>query len=382
MNSDYGYAIVGAGCAGLSLAVRLGRMVGRGQRIALIDPRPSYGMDRIWCFWNTITHPFVPAVAHSWQRWKVRFEGREVVQASSRFAYHYVPADAFYASAFDQLEKNAAFDLLLGTAADSITARRGVAEVKTSKGSLQARIAFDGRNDAKRWQGKGILLQHYAGQRIRAAAPVFDPGTVTLMDFDVTQKNGISFVYVLPFSETEALIEPTVFSHTPLAAEAYTDLIRCYLNARYGIVDYEVRFQEQGVIPMTTNLAPPRRLGRVVPLGTGAGMVKGSTGYGFLAIQQWSQILAAAAVRGLGTRLPRPRSRRATFMDRVFLAYLEACPTAAPKIFFNLFQRVPAERLVRFLSDRATPIDVSAVVKAMPKLPFLRQAGDVILEGI
>ncbi len=69
-------------------------------------------------------------------------------------------------------------------------------------------------------------------------------------------------------------------------------------------------------------------------------------------------------------------------MDRVFLAFLEARPAAAPRVFFNLFRRVPADRLVRFLSDRATPSDVSAVIKAMPKAPFLRQAGDVILEGI
>ncbi|MDJ0886547.1 MAG: lycopene cyclase family protein [Desulfobacterales bacterium] len=382
MNKHYDYAIVGAGCAGLSLAVRLGRLVGRDQRIALIDPRPSYGMDRIWCFWNTIPHPFVPVVKHRWQRWKVRFEGREVVHASSRFAYNYLPADAFYAAAFDQLEKYAAFDLLLGTAADSIAAHRGGAVVGTDKGDLQARIAFDGRNDAGRWKGRGLLLQHYAGQRVQVATPVFDPGTVTLMDFDVTQQNGISFVYVLPFSETEALIEPTVFSRAPLATETYTELIRRYLDERYGIEDYAVRFQEQGVIPMTTTLAPPRRLDRVVPLGTGAGMVKGSTGYGFLAIQEWSRTLAAAAVRGPGTSLPRPRSLRATFMDRVFLAFLEARPAAAPEIFFNLFRRVPADRLVRFLSDRATPIDVSAVVKAMPKAPFLRRAGDVILEGI
>ncbi len=382
MNKHYDYAIVGAGCAGLSLAVRLSRLVGRGQRFALIDPRPSYSMDRIWCFWNTISHPFIPAVQHRWQRWKVRFEGREVVHGSSRFAYQYLPADAFYATAFDQLEQNAAFDLLLGTAADSIAVRRGAVEIKTNEGDLQARIGFDGRNDAGRWKGRDILLQHYAGQRIRAAAPLFDPGTVTLMDFDVTQKNGISFVYVLPFSETEALIEPTIFSRTPLATESYTELIRRYLGERYRIEDYEVRFQEEGIIPMTTTLAPPRRLGRVVPLGTGAGMVKGSTGYGFLAIQQWSRTLAAAAVRGPGAPLPRPRSLRASFMDRVFLAFLEAHPAAAPKVFFNLFRRVPSDRLVRFLSDRATPIDVGAVVKAMPKAPFLRQAGDVILEGI
>jgi lycopene beta-cyclase len=382
MNRDYDYAIAGAGCAGLSLAVHLSSLISDGQRIALIDPRRSYNMDRIWCFWNTIPHPFVPAVKHRWQRWRVRFGGREVVHVSSRFAYHYLPADAFYAAALEQLEKTSTFDLLLGTTAHSVDVRRGAAWVTTSKGDIRARIAFDGRNDAARWKSAGVFLQHYAGQRVRAASPVFDPGTMTLMDFDVSQKNGISFVYVLPFSETEALIEPTIFSRTPLSTGAYTDLIRAYLDERFNLQDYAVLFQEQGVIPMTTTLAPPRRLARVVPLGTGAGMVKGSTGYGFLAIQQWSRALAHAAVRGPGAALPSPRSRRATFMDRVFLAFLENHPEAAPKVFFNLFKRVPADRLVRFLSDQATPIDVATVVRAMPKAPFLRHAGNVILERV
>ncbi len=379
MKKVYDYAVVGAGCAGLSLAVRLSRTLNGHQRIALLDPRRSYGMDRVWCFWNTVAHPFRPAVKHRWRRWKVRFNGREVTHASKRYAYHYLPADAFYASALAQLENGVPFDLLLGTAAETIEKHARGVRIRTEGGvDIQARMAFDGRNDARRWEGSGFLLQHYAGQRIRAASAVFDPATMTLMDFDIPQENGIAFVYVLPFSANEALIEPTIFSFSPLTAEAYTRLIQKYLRERFGLAQYEVLFQEQGIIPMTTDLAPPRRLARVVPLGTGAGMVKGSTGYGFLAIQQWSQALADAALRGPGTRLPSPRSPLATFLDRVFLAFLETRPEAAPEVFFNLFRRVPADRLVRFLSDQATPIDISAVVNAMPKAPFIRQAGRVL----
>ncbi len=380
MAKTYDYAIVGAGCAGLSLAVRLSHRLSKRHRIALVDPRRSYTMDRIWCFWNTAPHPFLPAVKHRWQRWMVRYNDREVIHASERFAYHYLPADTFYDAALAQLDRGPSFDLLLGTAAIGVESRPGSALVKTDQGDFKARIAFDGRNTIQRWERSGLLLQHYAGQRIRTAAPIFDPATMTLMDFDVSQKNGISFVYVLPFSKTEALIEPTIFSPAPLTAEAYAELIRSYLHQRYRITEYDVVFEEQGVIPMATTLAPPRRLERVVPLGTGAGMVKGSTGYGFLAIQQWSEALADAVVRGIGAPLPAPRSRLASFMDRVFLAFLKEHPAAAPQVFFNLFQRVPADRLVRFLSDRAAPIDVGAVVSAMPKAPFIRQAGDVLWE--
>lgn len=377
MKDVYDYAIVGAGCSGLSMAVQLRRRLRRDARLVLIDPRQSFGRDRIWCFWNTHAHPFSGAVQHQWPRWKVRYRGAEVVHASKRFAYQYLPADAFYHHALSQFETKPTVDLLLGTSAQGITPRNGVVQVTTDNGDLWARLAFDGRNAPRRWQGRGLLLQHYAGQRVRVAGPVFDPTVMTLMDFDVPQTNGIVFVYVLPFSTTEALIEPTIFSPTPLETAAYSDLIRSYLHERYGVADYEIVFQEQGVIPMSADLASPQQLGPVTPLGTGAGMVKGSTGYGFLAIQQWSRVLAEAAARGPGTPLPPPRPPLATWMDRVFLAFLEARPEKAPEVFFNLFDRVAADRLVRFLSDRATAADVAAVVAAMPKAPFIREALNV-----
>lgn len=378
MKADYDYAIVGAGCSGLSMALHLRRRLNDDARLLLIDPRQSFDLDRIWCFWNTHAHPFTGAVQHQWSRWKARHRGREVTHASKRFAYQYLPADAFYHHALSQLRNKPSVDLRLNTAAQSITTRNGVVQVATDKGDILARLAFDGRNDPQRWQGRGLLLQHYAGQRVRVAEPVFDPAVMTLMDFDVPQTNGISFVYVLPFSATEALIEPTIFSTVPLETTAYSELIQGYLHERFGIAEYDIVFQEKGVIPMSADLAPPTHLGRVTPLGTGAGMVKGSTGYGFLAIQHWSQVLAEAAGHGPGTPLAPPRPPLAMFMDRVFLAFLEARPKAAPTVFFNLFDRVVPDRLVRFLSDQATPTDVAAVVAAMPKAPFIGQALKVL----
>lgn len=378
MKAAYDYAIVGAGCAGLSMAVRLSPRLRPGARLLLIDPRDSFGLDRIWCFWNTRRHPFAGAVQQEWSRWKVRYRGREVIQASKRFAYQYLPADAFYDHALAQLKNLVSVDMLLKTSALALTTGQEGVQVATDRGDFTARLVFDGRNEPQHWRDRGFLLQHYAGQRVRVAAPVFDPSVMTLMDFDVPQTDGISFVYVLPFTANEALIEPTIFSHSPLEEKAYSRLIGHYLDQRYGIKEYDIVFQEQGVIPMSADLIPPRNLGRVTPLGTGAGMVKGSTGYGFLAIQHWSQVLADAVARGPGTLLPPPRSALATFMDRVFLAFLEARPEAAPDVFFNLFDKVAADRLVRFLSDQATAIDVGAVVAAMPKAPFMRQALRVI----
>jgi lycopene beta-cyclase len=206
---------------------------------------------------------------------------------------------------------------------------------------------------------------------------IFQRHQPVLMDFDVSQHHGITFVYVLPFSETEALVEPTVLSYLPLDPRAYTELIRNYLFERFDLNDYDVLFQEQGIIPMTAELAPPKMATRIIPIGTASGMVKGSTGYGFLAIQKWSRAVAQRIAKGGYRRLPQPRSQLSTYMDRIFLSFIEAHPSEAPKVFFRLFQRVPPNRLVRFLSDSATPGDIARVIAAMPKRPFIRQAARV-----
>ncbi len=381
METVYDYAIVGAGCSGLALAVELLHALSGDRRIAVFEPRRSYHLDRVWCFWKTAPHRFSHAIGHEWGRWKVRYNGREVVQSSSQFPYQYLPGDAFYAEALETISRSTSADLFLQTIVTDIKENKSHVRISTNRGAFLARVLFDGRNDVNQYLKLGCLLQHYSGQRIRAHRPVFDSSTVTLMDFDISQRHGITFVYVLPFSESEALVEPTILSYLPLESDAYTKLIKDYLSHRFDLNDYEVLFQEQGVIPMTADLAPPKMPTRLIPIGTAAGMVKGSTGYGFLPIQKWSRIVAEDIAAGRHRRLPRPRSWLYTYMDRIFLSFLAQHPSDAPEVFFHLFQRVPSDHLVRFLSDRASIIDIARVIAAMPKRPFIRQAARVALAG-
>jgi lycopene beta-cyclase len=58
METVYDYAIIGGGCSGLSLAVELVHAVSGDRRIAVFEPRRSYHLDRIWCFWKTTKHRF------------------------------------------------------------------------------------------------------------------------------------------------------------------------------------------------------------------------------------------------------------------------------------------------------------------------------------
>ncbi len=381
METVYDFAIVGAGCSGLALAVELLHALSGDRRIAVFESRRSYHLDRVWCFWKTAPHRFSHAIGHEWGRWKVRYDGHEVMQSSSQFPYQYLPGNAFYAEAIETINRSTSADLFLQTIATDIKENKNDVCISTNRGTFTARVLFDGRNDVNQHSKLGCLLQHYTGQRIRAPRPVFDSSTVTLMDFDVSQRHGITFVYVLPFSESEALVEPTILSYLPLESDVYTKLIKDYLSHRFDLNDYEVLFQEQGVIPMTADLAPPKVPTRWIPIGTAAGMVKGSTGYGFLPIQKWSRAVAEDIAAGRHKRLPRPRSWLSTYMDRIFLSFLAQHPSDAPEVFYHLFQRVPSDQLVRFLSDRASIIDMARVIAAMPKRPFIRQAVRVGFAG-
>jgi lycopene beta-cyclase len=70
------------------------------------------------------------------------------------------------------------------------------------------------------------------------------------MDFSVEQKGNTRFMYVLPTSKTEALLEYTLFSKELLSKEEYETEIQKYIE-NLGITEYEIIEKEQGNIPMT-----------------------------------------------------------------------------------------------------------------------------------
>jgi lycopene beta-cyclase len=59
-------------------------------------------------------------------------------------------------------------------------------------------------------------------------------------------------------------------------------------------------------------------------------------------------------------------------MDFIFLKVLRNEPEQAPELFIRLARGISADAMARFMMDRATILDLLAVVWAVPKKPFLR----------
>ena len=120
MSKIYDYAVVGAGLSGLTLSYHLADQAPSDANIALIDMRTDYQMDRIWCYWDVLPHPFLEAVQHTWHSWRVRHRGQVVTQTSERYPYHYIPADRFYDTAFRKISAHGGFELHLGQGVDAL----------------------------------------------------------------------------------------------------------------------------------------------------------------------------------------------------------------------------------------------------------------------
>lgn len=360
--------IVGAGCAGLSLAYAL---VERGvdRSIVLVDPRTRYERDRTWCFFGGAPHPFEDLVTTRWPRWRVRARGRWIERSAPGINYEHLPSDAFYRRCLKRLEGRV--DLRLGVRAGALREDHGGVHLDTDAGTIRAGIAFDSRpTPAAPTRGDITLLQHFEGWHVQTDQAAFDPGVATLMDFAVPQDHAIHFVYVLPYSPHEALVEATWFGGQVLDDQGYRRSIERYLRGQLRLDDWSVLRRERGVIPMSTIDTAARVGRRIYRIGLGGGMAKPSTGYAFLAIQRYSVAMAERLAEEALPEPPELRPWRARTLDAIFLSYLARHQERAPDTFANLFDRVDPALLVRFLGDQASPLECLRVMRALPTVPF------------
>lgn len=373
---DADVAILGGGCAGLSLAAALARTA-PACRVHVLEERTDYVRDRTWCLWNTEPHPFESCVTHSWNKWRVRSAGESVLRQSERYAYQHIPADRFYDYALKSIATSTQQLISLGTQVQSFAPDPKGFRIETNQGSLHADWVFDSRPQItlSRPQTSG-LIQRFRGWHVVCERACFDSTTVELMDFQRSDVLGRTvFFYTLPFSPHEALVEATYLDDPALAPACADDVLGEWLKNTTSGSSYKVEFREQGALRMEVRGSAERSpcRARYMPIGTAGGRVKASSGYAFLRIQRQSVAIAQALANGL-TPPQQLEPVRYELLDRVFMTALARNPEAAPGYFLQLFRNVPPDALVRFLSECGSAAETLKVALSLPKLPFAAAA--------
>lgn len=386
---NYDIIIGGGGCAGLSLAWHLAQKTElKSQNIALLDSFSRPTDDKTWCFWSDDFLPAPVPIHKSWGQLEI-FAGNYHTRARlpRNLSYRCVRSDAFSQAMLNDLRKYRNIDLIREDVTGYEETDQNAVSVRTPARKLRAGFFFKCFGNADTSSARFPLLQHFKGREIITNKDFFDTSQARLMDFRVAQKNGPTFVYILPFSPRHALVEYTLFSPELLEQQEYDAAIDSYITdfMKLESGSWEVEREEFGVIPMADQLYRERESARIINMGTAAGLPKASTGYTFSRIHRRSAAVARSLAQSGRVKTPKPSSWRFRAYDLMLLDILNQAPELYLSVFEALFKNNDISRVLRFIDEQTNPLEDIKVMASVPWAPFLKSGArnaDLILKGV
>lgn len=375
--NSFDIIIAGAGASGLSLLWNIMHHPGlESKRILLTDRSLEPIRNKTWCFWAAESVPFQKLVFHQWKKLEVRTQWDSFSESLRTYSYYCVRSDHFAKTIFEKAKNKPGITFLKADIEGFRQGKTG-AEMVTSSGVFQSDILFQSALKPPGFHKLKLdlsLKQHFLGWHIKTNKSVFDPEKAVLMDFDLPQKNGVTFVYVLPFSKNEALIEYTLFSEALIRDDEYKEGLSGYIESRFKLKpsDYSIEYAETGEIPMEDRRYPAQYAPDVWNMGTMGGLTKPSTGYTFTRIQEHTAKIALALAKGQ----PPPHNPLSPYRFRVYdmmlLYNLHHHHNISLKIFHDLFKNNRFDDIFHFLGEKTTFREELKILASVPSYPFLR----------
>lgn len=369
----YHYIFAGAG---LSALMTVYQMVLSGKfkekKILLLDSDSKKNNDRTWCFWETPDGDYEKLVRKKWDIAVFSDEKYSRDLDLSPYQYKMIHGLDFYNFVFERIskEENIEFSNQKITRFQEEDDQVSVTtETETYYCDKLFNSIFNPQ-DILSQQKYPYLQQHFIGWKIKTEEPVFSPEKATFMDFSVAQKGNTRFMYVLPFSETEALVEYTLFSKDLLLEKEYEDEIRKYLE-KLRITNYEVIEKERGAIPMTSYPFWKKNTQNIINIGSAGGWTKASTGYTFKNASKKSKDLVSFLLKENDFRKFHKKNKF-WFYDLLLLDILDTKNHLGSSIFSSLFKKGSPSLIFKFLEEETLLSEDIKVILKCPTMPFLQ----------
>jgi len=369
----YDYIIVGNGLAGLQLALALGKDdFFNDKQIALIDPSTKSNNDKTWSFWETEDSTWDKLAYKTWKKATIYSSKKEIKLNLDPYTYKSIRALDFYNYTKDNLKQSDNIHLIKDTVTK--VSEQNMVTVTTKTNSYTATHVFDSRitpdftTQNKKYT---TLLQHFKGWIIKTEQPVFDDTQITMMDYRLKDGNQTTFMYVLPFSKTEALVEFTYFTENTVNASTYDSYIKQYISDYLKIKNYTISETESGVIPMTTFPFSNNNTYNITKIGTAGGWVKPSTGYSF----KHTQKKVTKIVANLKTNQPPSKNlfiSKYKFYDKIFLKVLKDENYKGEWIFEQYYSKNNVNTMFRFLDEESTFIEDIKIMWSLFSFNFIK----------
>ena len=349
---DFDYAIIGGGCAGLSLAYEL-QIHNKLEKktLAIIEPRSEYKKDRTWSFWKMFPHNFDDCVERNWSNFTINIPSQTNRLECNNYPYQSINSGKFYKKINQTLRDN-----------DNIRFFKSINEINSENSFIFNSVPLPIQNNDNN------LWQHFCGVEIETKDNNFDDGIVNLMDFDCDQRNSVHFFYTLPYSRSKALVETTWLSRMSNNEKDYQEQLKSYIENNLDIKKYDIVYKEVGAIPLfyPLNISKDNSMN----IGTAGGMTRLSTGYTFLNIQEQSKYIREN-IENISKLKNFEISKKYRFLDEIFLRVIKKHPKKMPEIFFKMFKTSP-NTVIKFLSNKSNFLDDINIIFKMPKWTFIK----------
>ena len=368
MSQTFDIAILGGGCAGLSLARELANL-SYSKRVIIIEPRTVYEHDRTWCFWAEARHSLSELVSKKWSHWRFSSQNHKVVHTGIGSSYQQIRSSDFYQACLEIISTRRNIELRQGLYAKTVSISDDQVSIETDKGLFTADLIIDTR-PRQAHDDAAMLWQVFSGAEVETEAPCFEPFTAGLMENMKSEPRGLKFTYVLPATTNQALIQTTRFSPTKMPPTQLDDEFQADLD---GLVQCPVTVKrwERGCLPMGQISRRANFSSRVIPAGQAAGVLRPSSGYGFLRIQAWARASASELVKDRPPLAKPFGSRLERTMDATFLAAMLQSPHSAADWFIGLAKCLNGDEFGQFMSDSPTLKSWLKVACALPKTEFV-----------
>ncbi len=379
----YDYIFTGTGLSALMTVYKLvlsGKFSDKS--ILLLDGNSKKTNDRTWCFWNEKESLWDKSIS---KKWDSALFANKLFRRNldlKPYKYNKVKGIDFYKQVFDLIQKQENITFTNQKVLE-IEESETIILVQTDTESFSCTKLFNSIYNPQKVESQTdypLLQQHFIGWFIKSEQPVFNPEQATFMDFSVEQKGNTRFMYVLPSSETEALVEYTLFSHHLLKKEDYETEIQKYIE-KLGSSKYEIVEKEQGSIPMTCFPFWKRNTKNVINIGTSGGWTKASTGYTFKNSDTKSTELVAFLEKETDFRKFHKKTKF-WFYDLLLLDILDRNNELGASIFAAMFKKGNPALVFRFLDEETTLFEDINVILKCPTLLFIKALFNVIFKKI
>ena len=374
----YSYGLIGLGAANSLLLLRMEKEgLLAESSVVIFDHSFKAVNDKTYCFWanseNEVVNDLSLEIKHSWPKVVSQHQQPEVLEHDR---YYMVESLALYERTQRLIDKYPHNVKVIREEVTDIEEEGLFVRLISPTQRIEAITVYDSRPPIIDEVIATTVWQSFQGWKVQFDNPVFDPEVMRLMDFNIPQNDFTQFMYVLPVSKHEALVEVTRFGRTQFDEELAADQLRNYLltyNETYHVLDIE-----RGVLPMSQNAEQYHRSARVISTGSRAGKLKSTTGYAFKNMYNHAKELVLNEPTKKTTNplfgMPSRGGGRFAFYDFVLLFILKFRPHWGQEIFTSLFRSKPTEEIFKFLDEKSSLRWEISMFAGLPIRKFLWSA--------